>query len=133
MVFDEVLEMEESIYREGYEEGLKNGEKEGRQEALLFGLEHAYNRFLLLGEIQGRCTVWLAHADEHPKLRKAKRHLEQLDQLLQKVPFHNETKDVEHSFDTFWNKIEAKCRLLSSVLGTKILPTKPVDKLDGFE
>ncbi|KAL2314207.1 hypothetical protein POMI540_2225 [Schizosaccharomyces pombe] len=134
MDWEEVTKLEENEYKRGYDEGILKGIEQGYEEAFLFGLEHAYNKYLLAGELYGRVCFWLKEENsQHPKIKKAHRHLEQLKSLLESLPTNNELEETDAGFDSYWNKITAKAKVVSSLLGTKILPAEKIDANDGFE
>ena len=56
--FDEVLELEGQFYQEGYQLGTKEGQEAGLIEGRLFGLEKGFEKYLQMGELNGRATVW---------------------------------------------------------------------------
>ncbi|WBW74682.1 CIA machinery involved in ribosome biogenesis protein Lto1 [Schizosaccharomyces osmophilus] len=134
MEWEEVTDFEQIQYQKGYDEGTAVGHQQGYEEAFLFGLEHAYEKFLLIGEIYGRVCVWLQDENvRQPKVKKAKKHLEQLKTLLDALPFHNEHENTEAGFDAYWNRITAKTKVVSSLLGIRILPLDAEQDNDGFE
>ncbi|RYP02740.1 hypothetical protein DL765_010691 [Monosporascus sp. GIB2] len=57
-IFDDVLNLEEQYYREGYESGYRDGAEAGRVEGRSVGLKQGYERFLEAGRLQGRALVW---------------------------------------------------------------------------
>ncbi|RYP60514.1 hypothetical protein DL771_010492 [Monosporascus sp. 5C6A] len=65
-IFDDVLNLEEQYYREGYENGYRDGAEVGRIEGRSVGLKQGYEKFLEAGRLQGRALVW---ANRIPKFR----------------------------------------------------------------
>ncbi|RYP59567.1 hypothetical protein DL769_008475 [Monosporascus sp. CRB-8-3] len=65
-IFDDVLNLEEQYYREGYENGYRDGAEAGRVEGRSVGLKQGYEKFLEAGRLQGRALVW---ANRIPKFR----------------------------------------------------------------
>ncbi|RYO90687.1 hypothetical protein DL766_006176 [Monosporascus sp. MC13-8B] len=65
-IFDDVLNLEEQYYREGYENGYRDGAEAGRVEGRSVGLKQGYERFLEAGRLQGRALVW---ANRIPRFR----------------------------------------------------------------
>ncbi|BFZ59059.1 hypothetical protein YB2330_000061 [Saitoella coloradoensis] len=123
-LFDPLLNLEESFYREGYEQGYNDGLIQGEIEGRRFGLENAYQRFRDLGVISGRCLLWRAilsspsssssssSTDTVPA--KAEKQLARLESLLAEVPMENSEGD---DFDTLWLKIKNKAKVVSALMG----------------
>ena len=56
--FDELLELENDFYKEGYEAGVADSTHAGLIEGKLFGIEKGYEKALEIGKAQGRGLVW---------------------------------------------------------------------------
>lgn len=54
---DYLLSLEEQFYREGYEEGAKEQAQHNYNEGKQYGLQVGFQRFLLLGQIEGLIEV----------------------------------------------------------------------------
>ncbi|KAF2663965.1 DUF1715-domain-containing protein [Microthyrium microscopicum] len=59
-IFDAALNLEDTSYTEGYELGVADGSRAGRIEGRAFGLEKGFEKFLQLGRLHGRASVWAA-------------------------------------------------------------------------
>ncbi|KAI0551920.1 DUF1715-domain-containing protein [Xylaria curta] len=70
--FDDLLNLEEEYYREGYEEGLKDGAESGRIEGYSLGLRKGFEKFVEAGRLQSKTMVW---ANRIPKYQQ--RHHQQ--------------------------------------------------------
>lgn len=57
-LFDDVLNLEEQYYQEGYAEGLRDGVEAGKIEGRSVGLKSGFEKFLEAGRLQGRALVW---------------------------------------------------------------------------
>ncbi|BFZ63048.1 hypothetical protein YB2330_004160 [Saitoella coloradoensis] len=118
-LFDPLLNLEESFYKEGYKQGYDDGLIQGEIEGRRFGLENAYQRFRDVGVISGRCLLWrtllsssTANSDAVPA--KAEKQLAKLESLLAQVPMENSEGD---DFDTLWLKIKNKVKVVSALVG----------------
>ncbi|GAO46458.1 DUF1715-domain-containing protein [Saitoella complicata NRRL Y-17804] len=121
-LFDPLLNLEESFYKEGHEQGYNDGLIQGEIEGRRFGLENAYQRFRDLGIISGRCLLWRAllsspsssssGTDTVPA--KAEKQLARLESLLAQVPMENSEGG---DFDTLWLKIKNKAKVVSTLVG----------------
>ena len=56
--FDEILNLEQDFYRDGYELGVQDGKKAGMVEGRFFGLEKGFEKFMTMGDMHGRADVW---------------------------------------------------------------------------
>jgi hypothetical protein len=56
--FDEVFDLENQFFREGYKQGHDDGVKAGRAEGRSLGLERGFAKFVEAGRLQGRAVVW---------------------------------------------------------------------------
>ncbi|KAI1104711.1 DUF1715-domain-containing protein [Jackrogersella minutella] len=66
-LFDDILNLEEQYYKEGYDEGFKDGTEAGLIEGRSVGMKKGFEKFLEAGRLQGRAIVW---ANRIPNLRK---------------------------------------------------------------
>ncbi|KAI4268165.1 MAG: hypothetical protein LQ337_008003 [Flavoplaca oasis] len=57
---DELLELEDTFYKEGYDLGIQDGNRTGRIEGRLFGLTSAFEKFSVMGSLHGRSVIWSA-------------------------------------------------------------------------
>lgn len=55
---EEVLELENTFYKEGYDLGVQDGSRTGRIEGRIFGLEKGFEKYALMGKLHGRSVVW---------------------------------------------------------------------------
>ncbi|EXJ83585.1 hypothetical protein A1O1_07208 [Capronia coronata CBS 617.96] len=58
--FDDLLELEDGYYKEGYEAGVADSSYAGMIEGKVFGIEKGYEKALELGKLHGRALVWQA-------------------------------------------------------------------------
>lgn len=63
--FDSLLNLEEKFYDDGYQLGVADGSRAGRIEGRAFGLEKAFEKFLPMGVLHGRSTVWAGRLPNH--------------------------------------------------------------------
>ena len=56
--FDDVLNLEDQFYQEGYRQGTADGAQAGKIEGRGLGLEKGYEKFLEGGRLYGRSLVW---------------------------------------------------------------------------
>ncbi|KIW81269.1 hypothetical protein Z517_04294 [Fonsecaea pedrosoi CBS 271.37] len=56
--FDDLLELENDYYQEGYDAGVADSTYAGMIEGKVFGIEKGYEKALELGKLHGRALVW---------------------------------------------------------------------------
>jgi len=56
--FDDVLNLEDQFYAEGYRQGIKDGGEAGKVEGRSFGLEKGFEKFAESGRLYGKAVVW---------------------------------------------------------------------------
>ncbi|KAH6696990.1 hypothetical protein F5X68DRAFT_1283 [Plectosphaerella plurivora] len=56
--FDDVLNIEERFYAEGYEQGTRDGIQAGKIEGRSVGLAKGFDKFLESGRLYGKAVVW---------------------------------------------------------------------------
>ncbi|KAI1739013.1 DUF1715-domain-containing protein [Xylaria scruposa] len=74
--FDDLLNLEEEYYREGYEEGVRDGVESGRIEGYSLGLRKGFEKFVEAGRLQSKTVVW---ANRIPKYQQ-RRHQQDREQ-----------------------------------------------------
>jgi hypothetical protein len=55
---DDVFNLEDRFYREGYQQGLDDGDRAGRVEGRSFGMDKGFEKFLQAGRLAARSVVW---------------------------------------------------------------------------
>lgn len=55
---DDVLNLEDGFYRQGYEQGQSDGVQAGKVEGRSFGLQKGFEKFLESGRLAGKAVVW---------------------------------------------------------------------------
>lgn len=68
--FDDLLNLEEEFYSEGYEQGVADGDRAGRIEGRAFGIEKGFEKFVEAGRLHGKSIVWanrLPQAQQQPR------------------------------------------------------------------
>ncbi|KAI3394741.1 hypothetical protein diail_2270 [Diaporthe ilicicola] len=68
--FDNLLNLEDEFYTEGYEQGVADGDRAGRIEGRSFGIEKGFEKFIEAGRLHGKSIVWanrLPQAQQQPR------------------------------------------------------------------
>lgn len=160
-MFDELLGLEDSFYKEGYETGLADGAYAGHVEGKLFGIEKGYEKALELGKLHGRAIVWQirlqhnesksnlsTHLDpnqssfvsEHlyeSTLAKNSRVSKHIDGLLTATSQTNLAMDNSDTavteFDEKILRAQAKAKVVAAIAGESLQSDSPVDAGQGIE
>jgi hypothetical protein len=125
-----------SFYNEGYVSGCADGERAGRAEGRIFGMEKGFEKFVDLGLLQGRCSVWKARLGSIsgesgkggvPKeaaitSTRNRNNIEALSLLLTNPPFKNDEISVEE-VEEMLKMGRAKAKVLERNLGDKGVAT----------
>lgn len=56
--FDDLLNLEDNFYSEGYKQGVADGDRAGRIEGRSFGIEKGFEKFVEAGRLYGKSIVW---------------------------------------------------------------------------
>jgi hypothetical protein len=56
--FEDILNLEDQFYADGYKQGQADGDKAGRIEGRSLGLEKGYQKFMESGRLHGKAIVW---------------------------------------------------------------------------
>ncbi len=63
--FDHLLSLEAEFYKEGYDLGVSDGERAGLIEGRAFGLEKGFEKYITMGKLHGRATIWAGRLPDH--------------------------------------------------------------------
>ena len=63
-MFDEVLDLEEQFYGDGFKQGLADGIKAGQVEGRTFGLEKGFEKYVESGRLYGKSLIWANRVPE---------------------------------------------------------------------
>lgn len=64
--FDDLLNLENQYYREGYDLGVKDGSRAGLIEGRLFGIEKGFEKYAAMGRLHGQAIVWAGRMPTSP-------------------------------------------------------------------
>lgn len=127
MALEDLLHLEDEFYKEGYEEGLAENAKHNYTEGKQYGLQVGFQRYVLLGQIEGLLDVietW--HIDAHV----FSKNMETIRTLLYGLKMDNDDANVSH-YEASLIKIKNKFRTILLLL-QKQLKQSPKDSL-SFE
>ncbi|KAK6465698.1 hypothetical protein DFJ63DRAFT_282118 [Scheffersomyces coipomensis] len=119
---DEVLNLEHQYYQKGFEEGQNHSTKQQYLEGKEYGYQTGFQRFIIVGYIQGLVEDWKLHIDQYGNIRN---HLDQLEKLIVDIPLTNEDENVAE-FEVKLNKARNKLRVIITI----VKESWKIDKLD---
>ncbi|CAM9019516.1 unnamed protein product [Wickerhamomyces anomalus] len=117
MDFDEVLNLEEQFYKEGFEEGQAESTKKSFLEGKEYGLQAAFQKYVFVGQVQGIVDL-LVEGFGGELSGQAKSQLDQIVVLIDSIKTDNDYGNVVES-EKIITKIRNKVRILMNLLGTK--------------
>ena len=79
--FDELLDLENGYYQEGFDAGVADSTYAGMIEGRVFGIEKGYEKSLELGRFHGRALVWQRRSPSksEPEIPQSYTHQSSLD------------------------------------------------------
>jgi flagellar biosynthesis/type III secretory pathway protein FliH len=89
--FDELLNLEEQFYDEGYQQGLADGAKAGLVEGRTFGLEKGFEKYVESGRLHGKALIW---ANRMPQFRNKSLLINHFSHKSESIPKPNEQSTV---------------------------------------
>lgn len=119
---DDTLDFENDLYSKGYEEGVEAATNEQFLEGKIYGLQTGFQRFLIVGYIEGLLQEWRLQNNENKQLQL---QLDQLSKLLEGIQIGNS----DHSVAMYEKAVLAarnKVRVIASL-------TKTTDKVAGID
>ncbi|ODQ80366.1 hypothetical protein BABINDRAFT_35836 [Babjeviella inositovora NRRL Y-12698] len=129
--FDQILNLEEGFYQQGFDEGQSESTKKQYIEGKEFGYQTAYQRFIIIGYVKGLLkTIPQTHASLCSSNKALSLTLLQLTKLVGEVRPDNSDVSVA-IFETNIVKIRNKCRVLNGLLKHQGDLVKEIDALVG--
>ncbi|KAK6204769.1 uncharacterized protein RJT21DRAFT_111327 [Scheffersomyces amazonensis] len=121
---EEILNLENQYYNEGFKEGQSHATKQQYLEGKEYGYQTGFQRFLIIGYIQGLVDEWKKNIniEQYSSIRN---HIDQLDKLLSDIPITNGDEQVAQ-FEIKLTKARNKLRVIVTI----VKESWKVDKLD---
>lgn len=111
---DEVLNLEEEQYHLGFKEGQEQATKEQYLEGKQYGYQTGFQRFLIVGYIQGLVGEWLDNLDNYSSSKSLQSHINQLNDLIADIPLTNGDEEVE-KYEKNIKKARNKLRVIANI------------------
>lgn len=116
---DDALSLEANFYSEGFQEGQEQHAREQFLEGKIYGLQTGFQRFLIVGYLQGLLEFW------RQTTTNIDSHLDQMEKALQKITSSNDDSAVAQ-YEKAVNSARNKARIIASL-------TKTTEKLHGLD
>lgn len=123
--FDDLLNLEEQYYKEGYDEGFKDGAEAGRVEGYSLGLKKGFEKFVEAGRLQSKAVVW---ANRIPKYQQRRQLQQQLQQDT--TPEQQEQRSSIASVDAGVKLGEDPSELIKEMKDTQLPPIQGNPRLE---
>lgn len=133
--FDDLLGLEEQYFADGHALGVQDGSKAGRIEGRIFGLEKGFEKYLVMGELAGQCSIWRARLHQNTRntqnadnseIARVKpiassdrltKHIETLSALVDAETLsHQNTEDDVAEFDERLKLAQGKARVIANIV-----------------
>ncbi|KAL8676234.1 MAG: hypothetical protein Q9186_007235 [Xanthomendoza sp. 1 TL-2023] len=132
---DEVLELEDTFYKEGYDLGVQDGSRAGRIQGRLFGLEKSFEKYITMGKLHGRSVIWSTRLSAAPQ----DSHSDQRSQMSYCGPGETDVFPLDASVSLLPRiphnpRLEKHLRTLNALTEPASLPTENTeDALSDFD
>jgi len=156
--FEEVFNLEDQFFREGYKQGYDDGAKAGRVEGRSFGLEKGFEKFVEAGRLQGRAGVWgsrlekskpketssdavsdswtadiprLGKLPQLPRNAKLEKNITSMYSLVEPDTLSTEnTDEAVADFDDRLRRAQGRARVIAKAIGE---PTEPFNAREAAD
>lgn len=118
---DDALDLEEKLYKKGFEEGNKAAANEQFLEGKVYGLQTGFQRFLIVGYLDGLLHDW----QQQETSKQIENHLNQLSEILGKIDCGNSNESVA-AYEKAITAARNKVRVIASL-------TKSTSKIAGLD
>ncbi|QGI64301.1 hypothetical protein CEK26_008255 [Fusarium fujikuroi] len=130
--FEDVLNLEERFYSEGYQQGIKDGVQAGRIEGRSFGMQKGFEKFLESGRLASKAIVWanrIPHQDGTssgdtctlpplPKNARMEKNINTLYALVEPDTLSTENSDdAVQDFDDRVKRAQGKAKIVEKMAG----------------
>ena len=126
-IFEDVLNLEDQYFTEGYNLGVADGSRAGQIEGRIFGLQKGFEKFAEIGRLGGQSAVWDARLQipgtkgtlaSLTGTERLKKHVQRLQTLTDRdtLPTEND-EDAVSEFDDRLKDAKAKATLISKIVG----------------
>ncbi|KAM0382257.1 hypothetical protein ACHAPZ_005863 [Fusarium culmorum] len=130
--FEDVLNLEERFYSEGYQLGIKDGIQAGRIEGRSFGMQKGFEKFLESGRLTSKAVVWANRIPQKektsssetctlpplPKNARLEKNINTLYALVEPETLSTENSDeAVQDFDDRVKRAQGKAKIVERMTG----------------
>ncbi|KAF4943966.1 hypothetical protein FGADI_13047 [Fusarium gaditjirri] len=131
--FEDVLNLEERFYSEGYQQGIKDGVQAGRIEGRSFGMQKGFEKFLESGRLASKAIIWanrIPHKDGTasgetctlpplPRNARLEKNINTLYALVEPDTLSTENSDdAVQDFDDRVKRAQGKAKIIEKMAGS---------------
>ncbi|KAF4334429.1 3-oxoacyl [Fusarium beomiforme] len=131
--FEDVLNLEERFYTEGYQQGIKDGVQAGRIEGRSFGMQKGFEKFLESGRLASKAIVWANRIPPRndaasgeactlpplPKNARLEKNINTLYALVEPDTLSTENSDeAVQDFDDRVKRAQGKAKIVEKMAGS---------------
>ncbi|EPE05357.1 hypothetical protein F503_02096 [Ophiostoma piceae UAMH 11346] len=115
--FDDLFNLEDRFYDEGFQEGEADGRRAGLIEGRTLGLENGFKKFAEAGRLQGKAVMW-ANQFSGTRNARAKKNLRLMYALVEPGTLSTANTDEDvNDFDDRVKRAQGKARVIEKMLG----------------
>lgn len=111
---DQLLNLEEQYYEEGYREGQEESTRLQYIEGKEYGYQTGFQRFLVVGYIKGLIEYWESHLESYGSSKSISGHINQIKGVIDNIPLKNDDEAVA-LYEKSINKIRNKVRIVGTI------------------
>ncbi|PNP80675.1 hypothetical protein FNYG_06274 [Fusarium nygamai] len=131
--FEDILNLEERFYSEGYQQGIKDGVQAGRIEGRSFGMQKGFEKFLESGRLASKAIVWANRIPHNggttsgetctlpplPKNARLEKNINTLYALVEPDTLSTENSDdAVQDFDDRVKRAQGKAKIVEKMAGS---------------
>ncbi|KAF5969220.1 hypothetical protein FCOIX_11009 [Fusarium coicis] len=131
--FEDILNLEERFYSEGYQQGIKDGVQAGRIEGRSFGMQKGFEKFLESGRLASKAIVWANRIPHNggttsgetctlpplPKNARLEKNINTLYALVEPDTLSTENSDdAVQDFDDRVKRAQGKVKIVEKMAGS---------------
>ena len=115
--FDDLFNLEDRFYDEGFQQGEADGRRAGLVEGRTLGLENGFKKFAEAGRLQGKAVMW-ANQFAGNKHARARKNLRLMYALVEPGTLSTtNTDEAVNDFDDRVKRAQGKARVIEKMLG----------------
>ncbi|KAF5021463.1 hypothetical protein F66182_6504 [Fusarium sp. NRRL 66182] len=126
--FEDILNLEERFYSEGYQQGIKDGVQAGRIEGRSFGMQKGFEKFLESSRLASKAIIWANRMPSKggactlpplPRNARLEKNINTLYALVEPDTLSTENSDeAVQDFDDRVKRAQGKAKIIERMVGS---------------